>query len=64
MAKLAKPTVEQLTAARAAYQRYGSVTDFKNFQGNPMPAFDALPYPIQCAWAAAANTTYDHKPAA
>lgn len=58
--KPAKPTAEQLFAARAAYQRYGAVTGFKNFQGNPMPAFDELPETIQCAWCAAANLTYDH----
>lgn len=39
--------------AREAYHRYGSVTDFKNFQGNPMPEFDALPDTIKRAWEAA-----------
>lgn len=36
-----------------AYDRYGSVTDYKNFQGNPMPKFDELPVKIQEAWFAA-----------
>lgn len=35
---------------REAYHRYGAVTDFKNFQGNPMPEFDVLPDPIKKAW--------------
>jgi hypothetical protein len=58
---LAKPTDTQLVQAKAAYQRYGAVTDFKNFQGNPMPEFEKLPEAIQCAWAAAANLEYNHK---
>jgi hypothetical protein len=39
--------------AREAYARYAQVTDNKNFQGNPMPEFDALPEKIQEAWCAA-----------
>jgi hypothetical protein len=39
--------------ARLAYKRYGAVTDFKNFQGNPMPEFDELPEKIKEAWKAA-----------
>ena len=50
------PRPEHLDAARAAYQRYGAVTEFKNFQGNAMPAFHELPFVIQCAWCAAATT--------
>lgn len=45
----------QLKKAREAYARYGAVTDFKNYQGNPMPTFDELPAKIQEAWVAAAN---------
>ena len=41
-------TLRQL--AGEAYHRYGSVTGFKNFQGNPMPAFDDLPDTIKRAW--------------
>lgn len=48
---------ERLAKARAAYHRYGAVTDFKNYQGNPMPDFDSLPRVIQQAWVAAANET-------
>jgi hypothetical protein len=41
--------------ARAAYQSYGAVTDFKNYQGLPMPEFDALTPKIREAWQAAAS---------
>jgi hypothetical protein len=37
------------------YQIYGSVTDFKNFQGNPMPEWEALPDKIKLAWEAVAD---------
>jgi hypothetical protein len=48
------PEVEKAprVLAEEAYQRYGAVTDFKNFQGNPMPAFAELPERIQAAWEA------------
>lgn len=42
--------------AEEAYARYGAVTDFKNFRGDPMPAFADLPEKIQAAWEAAATT--------
>jgi hypothetical protein len=58
---LTPPSEEQQVLAKAAYARYGAVTDFKNFQGNPMPEFDKLPEAIQCAWAAAASLEYNHK---
>jgi hypothetical protein len=45
----------KLKKAQEAYQRYGAVTDFKNYQGNPMPQFSELPEKIQEAWIAAAN---------
>lgn len=61
--ELVKPTETQLVQAKAAYSRYGAVTDFKNFQGNPMPEFEKLPEPIQCAWVAVANLEYSHKAA-
>lgn len=41
--------------ARAAYSGYGVVTDHKNYQGLPMPAFDDLGPTIQAAWRAAAD---------
>jgi hypothetical protein len=39
--------------AEAGYRRYGMVTGFKNFQGNPMPLWEALPEQIKGAWIAA-----------
>jgi hypothetical protein len=41
--------------AQRAYEAYGAVTDFKNFQGNPMPKWEELPAKIQHAWFAAAK---------
>jgi hypothetical protein len=32
------------------YQAYGRVTNFKNFQGNPMPEWGDLPDIIKLAW--------------
>ena len=40
---------------RAAYHRYGQVTDFKNFRGDPMPKWEDLGEKIQQAWIAAAK---------
>lgn len=39
--------------AKQAYTAYGEVTDFKNFQGNPMPTYEELTPTIQEAWRAA-----------
>lgn len=47
------PANEQLQAAKAAYTRYGVVTDHKNFRGDPMPEFEQLPDKIKEAWVAA-----------
>lgn len=47
--------VRLLEEAQKAYTRYGAVTDFKNFQGNPMPGFKDLPEKIQEAWCAAVD---------
>lgn len=41
--------------AKLAYAAYGQSTDFKNYQGNPMPGWDDLGEPIQAAWEAAAD---------
>lgn len=47
---------EKLTRyAERAYNAYGKTTDFKNFQGNPMPEWSELPDRIQAAWKAAVN---------
>lgn len=44
--------------AEKAYRAYGAVTKYKNFQGDPMPAFGELTVQIQAAWACAATTAY------
>ena len=41
--------------AEELYLAYGAVTDFKNFQGNPMPEYKDLPEIIKLAWQAAAE---------
>lgn len=40
--------------AKAAYHAYGSVTDFKNYQGLPMPEWEMLTDKIREAWRSAA----------
>lgn len=49
---------EQLDLAKSAYFNYGTVTDHKNFRGDPMPAWDALPATIQRAWIRTSIETY------
>src|ERR1019366_9800648 len=44
-----------LARAKVAYLRYGPVTSFKDFRGDPMPAFEALGETIQPAWCASAE---------
>jgi len=46
---------EELELAKIGYQAYGQLTDFKNYQGLPMPTWDDLPERIQNAWMAAAT---------
>ncbi len=41
------------TITKEAYQAYGEVTEFKNYQGLPMPAWEDLPERIKLAWVAA-----------
>lgn len=36
--------------AEQAYHAYGSVTNWKNYKGDPMPTFESLPVKIQEAW--------------
>lgn len=43
--------------ARAAYQAYGETTDFKNYQGLPMPKWEDLTPTIRAAWCAATRST-------
>lgn len=45
---------EQVDLAKLAYQAYGRQVYFKNYQGNPMPAWDDLGDAIQDAWVASA----------
>lgn len=42
--------------ASTAYNAYGSVVGFKNYQGNPMPSFDEQPDLIKQAWERVART--------
>jgi hypothetical protein len=42
--------------AEGLYRAYGEFTDFKNFQGNPMPEWGDLPERIQGAWQAVADS--------
>lgn len=48
-----------LVLAMGAYNAYGETTDFKNYQGLPMPPWDALPEAIQNAWIAAASYVFN-----
>lgn len=54
---------EKISTARAkvAYRAYGATTNFLNFQGNPMPEWDALPEKIRTAWIAAADAAVDYE---
>ncbi len=45
--------------ARIAYAAYGQTTDFKNYQGLPMPAYDDLTDKIKSAWEAAVTAVAD-----
>jgi hypothetical protein len=51
--------VDPSAAAPIAYRAYGSVTDFKNFRGEPMPEWEALPETIQKAWIAACGAVVE-----
>lgn len=44
--------------AKTGYHAYGEFTDFKNYQGLPMPAWEDLPGKIQGAWLAAAEAMF------
>ncbi len=45
--------------AKKAYLAYGQTTDFKNYQGLPMPEWENLPEGIQQAWCNAAIAIAD-----
>jgi hypothetical protein len=46
---------DQIRLAKLAYAAYGKSTGGKNYQGLPMPTWDALSDTIQGAWVSAAN---------
>ena len=46
---------EYITLSQSAYKAYGKATDFKNYQGLPMPKWEDLPEPIKKAWDAAVD---------
>jgi hypothetical protein len=50
---------DDLALAKHAYEAYGATTDFKNYQGLPMPKFEDLPTLIQAAWLAACLAVID-----
>jgi hypothetical protein len=45
--------------AKIAYKAYGETTEWKNFQGEPMPEFENLPLIIKKAWERAALAVRD-----
>lgn len=45
---------------KRAYHAYGQTTDFKNYQGLPMPEFDNLTPIIKEAWATAAVSIWNY----
>jgi hypothetical protein len=54
---------EWLGYAQLAYHAYGESTNFKNFQGNPMPAWGDLPERIRVAWGCAVRAVIMEKQA-
>jgi hypothetical protein len=47
--------LDSVTPGETAYKAYGQVTGGLNYQGQPMPEWDALPLKIRQAWEAAAE---------
>lgn len=54
------PFLDPDVVAKSAYHAYGEVTDFKNFRGEPMPVWEALPEPIRRAWRASVGRVVWH----
>lgn len=52
-------SIEMPTPGQYAYIAYGTTTDFKNYQGLPMPKWEDLTDTIRAAWEAAAAVTND-----
>lgn len=46
--------------AKEAYDAYGAVTDHKNYQGLPMPEWEALTDKIRAAWVESVKSVYRH----
>lgn len=59
MSESASPGMAWSDIASSAYRAYAASTGNKNYQGNPMPAFDDLPAPIRVAWEAAVRQAGD-----
>lgn len=53
-----KPDTYFIPFAQAAYDDYGKVTDHKNYQGLPMPLWEALTPTIQSAWIGAVKSVF------
>lgn len=49
-----------LSVAEVGYKAYGATTDHKNFRGEPMPTWKALPQPQRTAWDAASDALVQH----
>lgn len=45
--------MDETDLAKVAYHAYGQTTDFKNYQGLPMPEWDNLMDKIRAAWVSA-----------
>lgn len=50
---------DYVTIASDAYEAYGRVTDFKNYQGLEMPKWETLPAQIRLAWTAAVKAAVE-----
>jgi hypothetical protein len=53
MSEQGTPGMAWSDIAASAYRAYAASTGNKNFRGDPMPEFDALPQAIKTAWEAA-----------
>ena len=51
--------ITPLTPGQYAYIAYGTTTDFKNYQGLPMPKWEDLTDTIRAAWENAAASVND-----
>lgn len=52
--------IDMTNMARTAYAAYGHSTGNKNFRGEEMPTWDALPQAIRNAWVAAVWAVVDN----